>query len=591
MRFPKMKSPRTVRQRVEVFGGFDARPRIPDGALAYTENLTSDAYPLLSPRSSRGVYCGEDERPVRGIVANQGIHVLRDRTLVLSDGQAAEPEFSVADKTMVSMGARVAVFPDKKWVNIAACLAKDENLPTWGQLEGDKTLWGVMSYAALPDGRYFPEGEVLTSQPETPRDGQYWRDYTVFPAVLKRWYASSHMWVEEAINYARLEADTIAQGFKVGDMVKITGSYEGALELPEYTRIVWVSEDNNAMVVEGFVIKHQANVANLEPLQISRPIPDMDLVIAAGNRLWGCKFGVTEDGPINEIYASKLGDMENWHSFQGISTDSYVVSIGEDGPFTGAVCYEDRPIFFKAGCMIEILGSYPEQFRTRVTRCDGVAPGCEKSLAVVDNVLYYKSVSGFCAYDGSMPVPVGKALGDKRYTAAVATGCGSKYYVSMRQEDTDTWHFFVYDTQRSLWHREDDLQARWLCSYGDQVYCVPANRGKVLTLRGEGDGEPVTWAAETGDLCLELTDSKYITRLDLRLALEQDSTVTVRLRYDDAVDWEDVYTLRGLGMQSVVLPILPRRCDRLRLRLEGVGAAKIHSITRTIEQGGDPQWT
>ena len=591
MRFPKMTSPKAFLQRVEVFGGYDARPRIPDGSLAYMENLTGDAYPLLSPRGSRGTWGPADTSPILGMVANQGIQVVRGNTLVLSDGQALETEFNGADKTMVSMGARVAVFPDKKWVNVAACLSGNTDLPHWGQLGCSKTCRQVNCYAALPDGRNFPEGEVATTQPESPFDGQYWRDYTVFPAVLKRWYASANMWMEESTTYARLEGDTIAQGFKVGDMVKLTGDLESALEVPEYTQVLWISEDTHAMVVEGFVIKQGALLTSYTPLTVSRQIPDMDLVIAAGNRLWGCKFGVTADGPINEIYASKLGDMENWYSFKGISTDSYVVSIGEDGPFTGAVCYEGRPIFFKAGCMIEILGSYPEQFRTRVTQCDGVAPGCEKSLAVVDGVLYYKSVSGFCAYDGAMPVPVGKALGDRRYTDAVATGCGGKYYVSMRQVDTDAWHFFVYDTQRGLWHREDDLQALWLCTYDDQVYCVPADRRQILTLRGGGDEEQVAWVAETGDLCLELTDSKYITRLDLRLALEQDASVTVRLCYDGLDAWEDVYTLRGLGLQSVVLPILPRRCDHLRLRLEGTGSAKVYSITRTVEQGGDPQWT
>ena len=308
------------------------------------------------------------------------------------------------------------------------------------------------------------------------------------------------------------------------------------------------------------------------------------------NRLWGCKFGVTEDGPVNEIYASKLGDMENWYSFKGVSTDSYVASLGEDGPFTGAVCYQGRPIFFKSGCMIEILGSYPEQFRTRVTQCDGVAPGCEKSLAVVNDVLYYKSLRGVCAYDGSVPIQIGRPLGDVAYTDAVGAGCGDKYYLSMRKDQTNEWELFVYDAHRGLWHREDDLQVVQMCSYEDQVYALAEDRQEILTLRGSGDKEGVEWCAETGDLCLELTDSKYITRLDLRLAMAKGSEVFILLSYDNTGYWEGTCYLEGVGTQSFSMPIIPRRCDHLRVRIEGIGDAKIYSLARTVEQGGDPQW-
>ena len=54
---------------------------------------------------------------------------------------------------------------------------------------------------------------------------------------------------------------------------------------------------------------------------------------------------------VNELYACKLGDFKNWNCFLGISTDSYVASVGTDGPWTGAVTYLGNPIFFKETCL------------------------------------------------------------------------------------------------------------------------------------------------------------------------------------------------------------------------------------------------
>ena len=40
-------------------------------------------------------------------------------------------------------------------------------------------------------------------------------------------------------------------------------------------------------------------------------------------------------------------------------------------------------------------------------------------------------------------------------------------------------------------------------------------------------------------------------------------------------------------LRSFSVPLRPRRCDHFRLRIVGEGDAKIYSISKTIEQGGD----
>ena len=54
--------------------------------------------------------------------------------------------------------------------------------------------------------------------------------------------------------------------------------------------------------------------------------------------------------------------------------------------------------------------------------CSGVRKGAERTVAVADGVVYYLGNDGVYAFDGSMPVCVSRALGDKRYTGGVAGG-------------------------------------------------------------------------------------------------------------------------------------------------------------------------
>ena len=202
-------------------------------------------------------------------------------------------------------------------------------------------------------------------------------------------------------------------------------------------------------------------------LKVERKMPNLDFVIESQNRLWGCRYGTDVNGNIvNEIYASKQGDFKNWNCFMGLSTDSYTASCGTDGQWTGAITYLGHPLFFKENCLHMVYGDFPANYRIQDTACRGVQKGCGNSLAIVNETLFYKSMTGVCAYDGSLPVDISSVFGDVKYTAvddtegsdflrngAVAGALGNKYYISMKSEIDNMWYFMVYDASRSLWHK------------------------------------------------------------------------------------------------------------------------------------------
>jgi hypothetical protein len=216
-------------------------------------------------------------------------------------------------------------------------------------------------------------------------------------------------------------------------------------------------------------------------------MPDMDFVIESQNRLWGCRYGASYQGMkydaetgglkkfygayVNEIYCCKLGDFKNWQSYQGIASDSYAVTVGTDGYFTGAVTHLGYPIFFKENYMHKIYGNYPANYQVQTTACRGVQKGCAESIATVNEVLYYEARSGVVGYDGSLPQEISSALGDEVYDKAVAGYLGNKYYISMRDAE-GAYHLFVYDTKKAAWHREDNAEVLAFCNCKGNLYFI-----------------------------------------------------------------------------------------------------------------------
>jgi hypothetical protein len=230
-----------------------------------------------------------------------------------------------------------------------------------------------------------------------------------------------------------------------------------------------------------------------------------------------------------------------------------------------------------------------------------VQKGAGNSLAIVNEALFYKSRSGICVYDGSLPVEISTALGDIHYSSvdesvedpyrngAVGGSHNNKYYISMRSEKDGKWHLFVFDTNTNLWHREDNTRADAFCSCDGELYYIDHEDKKIKTMLGTGtkeDGE-VSWYAESGVIGTSMADKKYVSNLIVRMSLAIGSSVKFYAQYDSYGVWEELCTMRGTSLRSFSVPIRPRRCDHFRIRIEGIGDAKIYSIVKTIEQGSD----
>ena len=597
MKYPTLYSKDSSRQMVDIFKGYNHNLRINDGEFFDMKNMTSDYYPVLSPRRKRGKYASP-ANPT-GLIAKDSLCYVDGSKFVINE-YSVEMGLNDQPKQLISMGAYVIIMPDKMYINT-------KDLTDFGRIEAAYPGTEGMSVTATyemckVDGTAYEETTKSAIPPENPVNMQLWIDTSSVPHVLKQYSETQAMWQQIATTYVKISAPNIAAKFNLYDAVTISGIPEHITQLKDINGQVcplWAvyrdpgdtSEENPR--AEGFYdyvvivgILDEAVTANSN-LRLERKMPNMDFVIESENRLWGCMYGVAANGQVvNEIYASKLGDFKNWNCFMGLSTDSYAASCGTDGQFTGAITHLGYPLFFKENYVHKVYGNYPANFQIQTTACRGVQKGCERSLAIVNETLYYKARSGVCAYDGSLPVEMSAALGDKTYSDAVGGANGNKYYISMKDTDGDS-HLFVYDTGKGMWHKEDDLQPEVLCSCRGELYAISG--GKIITMLGSGTPEngSVEWMVETGEIGIASPDMKYISRLTVRLSLDIGAEVRFLAKYDYMEDWDEVCVLEGTNMRSFSVPIRPRRCDHMKLRIDGVGNVKIYAITKTIEQGSE----
>ena len=600
MKYPKLTEIPTTRELVDVFKGYNHNLRIGEGEFYDMTNLSSDNYPILSPRPKRGIYA-TPSLP-QGMVAKDALCYVDGGDFIINKNELQrfklgltvekDDEGKIIPKTLVSMGAYVVIMPDKKYVNTA-------DYSDFGDIEATVTTTTSVTFEMCTmDGVEFDVKGSPTA-PTNPSNMAYWIDTSETPHQLKQYSTTTAMWSTIATSYVKISAIGIGEKFSVNDGVTISG----VVAYPDLNAsTVIMAKDTDYIVVRGII---EEKIEQPTPICVSRWMPDFDFVVESENRLWGCKYGVmymgkaydTEKGEtvdvyskdvVNEIYASKLGDFKNWSCYMSISTDSYSASVGTDGQFTGAITHLGYPLFFKENYVHKVYGNYPANYQIQTTACRGVQKGCARSLSIVNEVLYYKARSGICAYDGSLPVEISSALGEMTYSDAVAGTLGNKYYISMR-DDKEQYHLFVYDTMKGMWHREDDTEAADFCNCRGELYYIDRAYDQIRTIRGTGvtDVVPIKWSAVTGIIGTDSPDKKYVSRLDVRMSLEVGTRVMFFAEYDSSGEWEHLFTMTGTKLGSFAVPIRPQRCDHFRLKIIGQGEAKIFSICKTIEQGSD----
>lgn len=595
MEFPILQEVSRYREMTTNFGGYNHQMSCKDGEFFDMQNMTSLYFPILSPRQSRGIV--RKLNNPQGILDKEELMWIDDGKLYLDgdevtlDGVEISNEEDMNPKTMAKMGAYVIIMPDKIWYNVDS--------KECGYMESTFNNDGKVSFTLCEtSGKAITWHDAEYYESNAPKNGDYMMTTNNGKTSLKVYSSTTKVWASVTTTYMQISATGIGKGFEKEDGIKIT------IDKPnnwEYASNIFVNEEEDGRLsINTHVVDKTDDVITIIALldenktftdlniTVERKVPDMAFITECNNRLWGC----SKDG--HEIYCCKLGDVKNWNCFMGISTDSWAVTIGSDGKFTGAITYLGYPIFFKEDCLIKIAISSTGGHQTKETRCRGVQKGSERSLAILNETLFYKSSTSVCLYTGSLPASISDALGEVRYSDAVAGTIGNRYYISMRDSD-GKYHMFVYDQKTGMWSKEDDTQALYFCKHGDDLYYIDMKDSTMKSVRGtllydveeKGMEDKFKWFAESGNIGYSSPDNKYIARVNVRISLDFGTNVDFYLQYDSDGQWEHKFNMSGKGTRTFTVPVIPKRCDHFKYKIVGKGGCKIHSITKTMEQGSD----
>ena len=227
--------------------------------------------------------------------------------------------------------------------------------------------------------------------PTEAEDGAFWLDTR--DKQLKQYSTAQEQWAEVAGTRLALQAKGIGVGFQAGDGVRIRGT--GLAELDDVCLLEKVAD--NEVQVTGLLSRERYIDGKVT---LDRDVPDLVLAAELNNRVWGV------EADSQEIRACKLGDPTNWNVYAGVATDSYAVSVGSDGVFTGICSFMGYVLFLKEGWLHKLYGTKPADFQLTATLARGVEAGAWRTLCPVGDTLYYKGTDGVYAYDGSLPVRV-----------------------------------------------------------------------------------------------------------------------------------------------------------------------------------------
>ena len=616
---------RKENRMTSTFTGYNRKEIISSGEMNDMQNLSGDLYPMLAPRKKRAYangFGGSTGDKLTGIDGRDqltfclGEKVYWNFTEVT--GLTVSEETNMCPKQIVNFGAYVLIYPDKKYFNTV-------NLEDYGTIDRNFSVSGASVSLTMcrNDGTNYDMTQITVSEtaPSSPTNGKLWIDQSGDNDVLRQWTTSTNEWVEVATTYVKISATGIGTGLNMYDAINMSGleavdtasdKVKAQVEALNGSKIIY-DGGTDYIVVVGLLSQMQAALKTGTTAHADRNVPDLDFIVESNNRLWGCKYGLVNGEIVNEIHASALGDFRNWGKYLGTSQDSYTASVGTDGPFTGAVTQKGYPVFFKEQCVHQVYGSTPSSFQINTTVCRGIQNGSWRSAVVVNERVYYKSRTDVMVYDGSMPVSVSEQLGGMLYNSARAGALGDKYYINMKDRNGE-WTLFTYDTDKNVWYREDSFHALAFGRVADELYAIDEDNNRLYSMTANtGDiamteenyptwtvEDELDWYAVFGIQGIEYTPNKYgnyvrddmpasryLSRFDIRMYLEENTTMKLEIQYDDSGEWEDKGEIRGSRTKNFVLPVIPKRCDHLRFRINGHGPMRIYSINRILEVGGD----
>lgn len=544
--------PTPYEERIIEFRGLNRKSYVEEGEMSDMMNLTSDRYPLLCPRKLRGTMALPDgvKKPLSLMTKFERIAMIAkkedDSIAFYYDGDEITSVTGLTeDSEMVAINTKICFFPQKTYLSLVRG-SSAVTVGEFGHLDSSQSVSSVSLTISNTDAKL----TVAAGHGFAKGDGIDINGTLRYKASGASTFSTKNCVVSVAVN-------------------DVSGN---VLTLPRETFIELTGAGATEITFTGTV---------------KRDLPDIHHVIEWNNRLWGASDAD------NTIYACKLGDPKNWKYYQGTSLDSYYAQQGTDENWTGSAAYSGHLIFFKQNSMTKIYGTSPSSFQITNTVCYGVEQGSSKSVAVINDKVFYKSTIGIMAYEGGTPYGISEKL-NTSFKNVVGGTEGIKYYASLEREDGD-YELMVLDIDKAVWHKEDAVRFRDCCTLDGRLYFIADTdyksfeANKIYVINPEEETETKfdrQWMAVFGPFDEYVENQKIYSKMSLRFIAQPKTTVSIFIKMDEG-EWVKVREFAYTGTGGETVPIIPRRCDRFSIKIQGKGDCEIKSLTRRYRRGSE----
>lgn len=545
------------------FGGLDARRAASDGAIRDMDNMSLRFSPALSSRTKR-------RKIGDGWSDFGGVHY-GDRTFVcrggkLYDNGSAVCSVSPGEKQMAVLESNLYIFPDKIVYN-----TDDKTVRDCGTVVSNvgefytKTVYFDYYKTEEQNGDFINvkyHGEGIIFETDT------------FPAFPFR----SGEQITVKVTKVKRSAETNA----TNENFEITA-------VPESINYQYANETYGACWVIRYplgtfdeILDKMSGSDNIRreqyqfEVEVYYSVPEMDIVFASDNRLWGAKG--------RNIYASALGQGMVWMDYDTLSTSSWAAMTKTGDEITAGVDFGGMPVFFCENAAYKIYGENPKEFQYARQDMIGVTKGDHKSVAVGAGYIFYATRRGIYAWTGGVPQIISSPLGDGRIKEAVGGSDGTSYYLSCVQDGRQ--NLYVYDPQAFVWVREDSTKALDIRQRGRDL-CMVTEGGEVWLIGDvygtEGTAEDgIRYGLETADY----NDGAVTVKAAKHILLQHELTggvADVCVSYDGE-PYEHVYTLYDTDGKKItsVIPLREKRYRTMRIRIDGDGEIVIYYMVREV---------
>ncbi len=306
---------------------------------------------------------------------------------------------------------------------------------------------------------------------------------------------------------------------------------------------------------------------------IRKALPIMNSVCVHNNRLWG----VNPNGEY--IYSSKTGDFREFNRFEGISSDSYYVGIGNGGEFVGIYPYRNYVLAFKKDCIYIISGTLPTNFTISRT-IEGFGCIDIKSCSTCGGNLYFLSEDGFYRFDGLTFENISKKLNHK-YISATGFGTTDKYYAYAIRDDGEK-ELLVFDAIYNLWHTMSTPEPlHGFFSDLDNVYGVGSSAIYLFDSEKNTD-----WTMESVNFFEDDCSNSYINEIWIRAKIPTGKKLRTFTATDGA-SYSEHEAISGTGrIKTYRIPVRWKNAKNYKIKLRGDGETIIYNIELHSADGG-----